>query len=209
MRKILLFFAALLCAWGVMAQNNKDPESSTFGLDEKDAAAVREIRYKMAQIRKTRTTVALVLSGGGAKGAATVGALKYLEQYDFPVDMVVGTSIGGMVGAMYALGYDADYLDSLFKHMDWSVALSDKVDRKYVPYSRIRYKEKFMLSFPFYYRVDDYKNFIQGDMPFAAGSNRQLRLFAGPEQPAGQPPFRLCVWPKCKPVNHFSYSWLQ
>lgn len=178
MRKTLLFFASLLCAWGVMAQNNKDPESSTFGLDEKDAAAVREIRYKMAQIRKTRPTVALVLSGGGAKGAATVGALKYLEQYDFPVDMVVGTSIGGMVGAMYALGYDADYLDSLFKHMDWSVALSDKVDRKYVPYSRIRYKEKFMLSFPFYYRADDYKNFIQGDMPFAAGSNRQLRLGA-------------------------------
>ena len=178
MRKILLFFAALLCAWGGMAQNNKDPESSTFGLDEKDAAAVREIRYKMAQIRKTRPTVALVLSGGGAKGAAAVGALKYLEQYDFPVDMVVGTSIGGMVGAMYALGYDADYLDSLFKHMDWSVALSDKVDRKYGPYSRIRYKEKFMLSFPFYYRADDYKNFIQGDMPFAAGSNRQLRLGA-------------------------------
>ena len=107
-----------------------------------------------------------------------MGALKYLEQYEFPVDMVVGTSIGGMVGAMYALGYDADYLDSLFKHMDWSVALSDKVDRKYVPYSRIRYKEKFMLSFPFYYRADDYKNFIQGDMPFAAGSNRQLRLGA-------------------------------
>jgi hypothetical protein len=66
MRKTLLFFAALLCAWGVMAQNNKDPESSTFGLDEKDAAAVREIRYKMAQIRKKRPTVALVLSGGGA-----------------------------------------------------------------------------------------------------------------------------------------------
>ena len=180
MKKVLLIliaFLAALSAWG-----QTEPASSTFGLDEKDAAAVRQIRYKMAQIRKKRPTVALVLSGGGAKGAATVGVLKYLEQYDLPVDMVVGTSIGGMVGAMYALGYDADYLDSLFKNMDWSVALSDKVDRKYVPYSRIRYKEKYMLSFPFYYRADDYKNFIQGEMPFAAGSNRQLRLGAEKEQ---------------------------
>ena len=179
MKKFLLAIAALLAALSALAQSAAEPASSTFGLDEKDAAAVRQIRYKMAQIRKKRPTVALVLSGGGAKGAATIGALKYLEQYDFPVDMVVGTSIGGLVGAMYALGYDADYLDSLFRNMDWSVALSDKVDRKYVPYSRIRYKEKYMLSFPFYYRADDYKNFIQGDMPFAAGRNRQLQLGAG------------------------------
>ncbi len=181
MKKCILILTALLAALTALAQTATEPLSSTFGLDEKDAEAVRAIRYRMAKIRKKRPTVALVLSGGGAKGAAAVGVLKYLEQYDFPVDMVVGTSIGGMVGAMYALGYDADYLDSLFMNMDWSVALSDKVDRKYVPYSRIRYKEKYMLSFPFYYRADDYKNFIQGDMPFAAGSNRQLRLGAGKE----------------------------
>ena len=175
----LLFFAP------APAQNNTGPESSTFGLDEKDAAAVREIRYRMAQIRKSRPTVALVLSGGGAKGAATVGVLKYLEQYDFPVDMVVGTSIGGLVGAMYALGYNADYLDSLFRNMDWGLALSDKVDRRYIPYSRIRYKEKYLLSFPFYYRQDDYLNFLKGDMPFAAGDNRQLRLGASEEGMSG------------------------
>ena len=178
MNRILLALTALLLAFPALGQNIKEPESSTFGLDAKDAAAVRQIRSRMAQIRKTRPTVALVLSGGGAKGAATVGALKYLEQYDLPIDMIVGTSIGGMVGAMYAMGYDADFLDSLFKNMDWSVALSDKVDRKYVPYSRIRYKEKYVLSFPFYYRADDYKNFIQGDMPFAAGRSRQLQLGA-------------------------------
>ena len=179
MKKIILLLSALLLAGApVVAQSVKEPESSSFGLDEKDAAAVRKIRYRMAQIRKSRPTVALVLSGGGAKGAATVGVLKYLEQYDLPVDMVVGTSIGGLVGGMYALGYKADYLDSLFRNMDWGVALSDEVDKSYIPYSRIRYKEKYLLSFPFYYKQDDYKNFIRGDMPFAAGRSRELHLGA-------------------------------
>ena len=183
MKKLFLILAALLLACSsVLAQSVKEPESSSFGLDERDAAAVRKIRYRMAQIRKSRPTVALVLSGGGAKGAATVGVLKYLEQYDFPIDMVVGTSIGGLVGGMYALGYKADYLDSLFKNMDWSVALSDKVDKSYIPYSRIRYKEKYLLSFPFYYKQDDYKNFIKGDMPFAAGRSREIHLGADEEE---------------------------
>lgn len=180
MKKFLLSLTGLfLFAFPLMSQDPSVPESATFGLDEKDVAAVREIRYKMAQIRKSRPTVALVLSGGGAKGAATVGVLKYLEQYDLPVDMVVGTSIGGLVGALYSMGYDADYLDALFKSMDWGVALSDRVDRSYIPYSRIRYKEKYLLSFPFYYKEDDYKNFIKGDMPFAAGRSREIHIGAG------------------------------
>ena len=100
MKKCILILTALLAALTALAQTATEPLSSTFGLDEKDAEAVRAIRYRMAKIRKKRPTVALVLSGGGAKGAAAVGVLKYLEQYDFPVDMVVGTSIGGMGGAM-------------------------------------------------------------------------------------------------------------
>ena len=70
MKKIVLFFIAALTAFSAWGQSIKDPESSTFGLDEKDAAAVREIRYRMAQIRKSRPTVALVLSGGGPVSAA-------------------------------------------------------------------------------------------------------------------------------------------
>lgn len=177
MKKILtIVFLAL--AISSQAQNKADVPSYTFGLAENDAKAVKEIRFKMAQIRKTRPTVALVLSGGGAKGAATVGVLKYLEQYDIPIDMVVGTSIGGLVGAMYSLGYDADYLENLFKTMDWGMALSDRVDRKYVPYSRIRYKEKYLISFPFYYGPDDYQNYLAGVAPFADTRSRQLKLGA-------------------------------
>lgn len=179
MKKLLLttFFAAL--SLSLNAQRIEEAPSSTFGLDAKDAKAVNQMRARMAEIRKTRPTVALVLSGGGAKGAATVGVLKYMEQYDIPVDMVVGTSIGGLIGGMYALGYDADYLDTLFRTMNWDMALSDKVDKKYLPYSRIRNREKYVLQFPFYYKADDYKNYLAGEMPFAAGRSRELHLGAG------------------------------
>ena len=52
-----------------------------------------------------RPKVALVLGGGGAKGAAAVGVLKYVEKSGVPIDMVVGTSIGSIVGGLYAQGY--------------------------------------------------------------------------------------------------------
>ena len=171
-------FAVLFYLLPLVAYSQNTEEYSSFGLDAKDAKAVREIRYKMSQIRKTRPTVALVLSGGGAKGAATVGVLKYLEEYDIPVDMVVGTSIGGLLGSLYALGYDADYLDDLIHNIDWDMALSDKVDKQYISYARKRYKEKYMLSFPFYYSQADYKQYLAGDAPFAEGRSRELDLGA-------------------------------
>ena len=66
-----------------------------------------------------RPKVALVLGGGGAKGAATVGVLKYVERSGVPVDMVVGTSIGSIVGGLYAMGYGSGQLDSLFRSQEW------------------------------------------------------------------------------------------
>lgn len=169
-------FAVLFFLLPLVAYSQNTEEYSSFGLDAEDAKAVREIRYKMSQVRKTRPTVALVLSGGGAKGAATVGVLKYLEEYDIPVDMVVGTSIGGLLGALYALGYDADYLDDLIHNIDWDKALSDKLDKQYISYARRRYKEKYMLSFPFYYSKADYQQYLAGDAPFAEGRSRELDL---------------------------------
>ena len=164
MKRILTLLAVLVLSLPLMAQREA---STTFGLDKQDARAVRQIRQQMARIRMERPTVALVLSGGGAKGAAAVGALKYLEQFDFPIDMVVGTSVGGLLGGFYALGYDVNYLDTLIHTIDWDMALSDKVDRSFVPYSRIRYKEKYLLSFPFYYKREDYQDYMRGITPFS------------------------------------------
>ena len=53
-------------------------------------------------------TVGLVLSGGGAKGIAHIGLLKALEENNIPIDYIAGTSMGAIVGALYAMGYTPD-----------------------------------------------------------------------------------------------------
>ena len=72
-----------------------------------------------ASFAQDRPKVALVLGGGGAKGAAHVGVLKYIEKSGIPIDMVVGTSIGSIVGGLYAMGYNSQQLDSLFRSQEW------------------------------------------------------------------------------------------
>jgi NTE family protein len=74
-----------------------------------------------------RKKVALVLSGGGAKGAAHIGAIKVIEEAGVPVDMVVGTSIGAIVGGLYSIGYTPEQLDSMARRLEWDVLLSDRV----------------------------------------------------------------------------------
>ena len=177
-RTVLLLLLAVAVPLLSVAQ---DKSSSGFGLDPSDAAAVASLRARMDQIRKHRPTVALVLSGGGAKGAATVGALQYLERYKFPVDMVVGTSIGGLIGGVYAMGYSPEFLDSLMRNMDWDRTMSDKVDWEYIPYSRRRYKERFLLSIPFYYSVDDYRVQLTEDVRFDNQADGRLHLSAEDE----------------------------
>lgn len=61
-----------------------------------------------SQIKIDSTKVGLVLSGGGAKGISYIGALRVLEANEIPIDYVVGTSIGGVIGAFYAAGYSPD-----------------------------------------------------------------------------------------------------
>lgn len=74
-----------------------------------------------------RKTVALVLGGGGAKGAAEVGVMKYIERSGVPVDMVVGTSIGSVVGGLYSVGYSADEMDRIFRSQEWIDLFSDGI----------------------------------------------------------------------------------
>lgn len=136
-------------------QGELSPRSTL--LTAADSAAMDDIRARMAKIRRHRPTVALVLSGGGAKGAAHIGVIRYLEAIGMPVDMVLGTSMGGLVGGLYALGYDVKQLDSLVRQMDWSYALSDRVPREYISYAETKYREKYVLSFPFFYRPQDFQ----------------------------------------------------
>lgn len=77
-------------------------------------------------VSRQRPRVAVVLSGGGAKGMAHIGVLKVLERAGIPVDIVTGTSMGSIVGGLYAVGWSATQLDSLVRRQDWPFLLSDR-----------------------------------------------------------------------------------
>lgn len=81
-----------------------------------------------AEAQSDRPVVAVVLSGGGAKGVAHIGALKVIEQAGIPIDIICGTSMGSLVGGLYCLGYSTDLLDSLVRAQDWTTLLSDRTD---------------------------------------------------------------------------------
>lgn len=77
-----------------------------------------------------RPRTCLVLGGGGARGAAHIGLLRVLERERVPVDCIVGTSMGAIVGGMYAAGYSADDIESILEGVDWSDVLHDRTPRE-------------------------------------------------------------------------------
>jgi NTE family protein len=83
-----------------------------------------------------RPRVGLVLSGGGALGAAHIGVLKVLEELRVPIDCVAGTSIGAIVGGIYAAGYTPQEIEDVVLAIRWSDLLDDRPDRRRVPYRR-------------------------------------------------------------------------
>jgi NTE family protein len=76
------------------------------------------------KISNDRPTISLALSGGGARGFAQIGVLKAFEEFGIPFDIIVGTSIGSVVGGLYASGYSAKELDSIINNTDWDNLLS-------------------------------------------------------------------------------------
>lgn len=76
-----------------------------------------------------RKKVGVVLSGGGAKGVAHVRALKVIEKAGIPIDYIVGTSMGSIVGGLYAVGYTTSQLDSIISSQDWMTLLTDAETR--------------------------------------------------------------------------------
>lgn len=76
-----------------------------------------------------RLTIGLVLSGGGARGLAHVGVLRELERMRVPVDLVAGTSMGAIVGGLWAAGVPPDSIDATLDGLDWSAVLSERPPR--------------------------------------------------------------------------------
>ena len=102
-----------------------------------------------------RPKVAVVLSGGGAKGTAHIGALKVIEKAGIPIDYVVGTSMGAIVGGLYAIGYTPGQLDSMVNAQNWKFLLSDAPNPKEVLLDDRLRSERYVLSIPFSFKSTD------------------------------------------------------
>lgn len=98
---------------------------------------------------KVRPKIGLVLSGGGAKGAAHIGVLKYIEEIGIPIDYIAGTSMGAIVGGMYAIGYSADEILELISAVDWDMLISNQVDRQRISYTSKSENMTQLVTIPF------------------------------------------------------------
>ncbi|MED5492600.1 MAG: patatin-like phospholipase family protein [Pseudomonadota bacterium] len=88
----------------------------------------------------------LVLSGGGARGLAHIGVLKQLEEMNIPIDAIAGTSMGAVIGGLYAAGYSADELEQIALDLDWQATLSDTPLREDIPYRRKQDDRDFLVK---------------------------------------------------------------
>ncbi len=130
------------------------------------AAAVCFTAAADAHAAKRRKKVAVVLSGGGAKGVAHIGALKVIEEAGIPIDYIVGTSMGSIVGGLYSIGYTPEQLDSIVRRQDWTFLLSDQTPRSQQSMSEREARETYVLSLPL--TKDKVKNITGG---FIKGQN--------------------------------------
>jgi NTE family protein len=96
-----------------------------------------------------RPKIGLVLSGGGARGGAHVGILQALEELNVPIDYIAGTSMGAIIGGLYASGYNAREINQILVEMDWDRALTDSPDRR----DRTMRKKEIEAQFLIPYRV--------------------------------------------------------
>ena len=86
--------------------------------------------------QRTRPRIGLVLSGGGARGAAHVGVIRALERMHIPVDAIAGTSMGAVVGGLYSAGLSGDQIEGVFRELDWQDLLRDRAPRRDLVYRR-------------------------------------------------------------------------
>lgn len=112
-----------------------------------------------------RPRVGLVLSGGGARGAAHVGVLKVLEEMRVPIDAIAGTSMGAVVGGLYASGLSAQEIETLISSVNWQDAFQDRPPRAELGYRRKQDDRNFLVSYALGVRKEGFvlpRGLVQG-----------------------------------------------
>lgn len=116
---------------------------------------------------KEDVKIGLVLSGGGAKGLAHIGALKVIEEAGIEIDYIGGSSMGAIVGALYASGYTANQLDSLFHEINFNILIQDQIPRSAKTFYEKEETEKYAINLPF----DDF------NVSFPSGLSKGQNLY--------------------------------
>ena len=176
---VVFFFVAAAVSAAPFADAGSAMSAVPYPFSHEDSLSMEKIRSRMDSIRSHRPAVALVLSGGGAKGASQIGVIKYLESIGMPIDMVLGTSMGGLIGGIYALGYSGAQIDSIIRTVDWTQTMSDAVPREYVSYTESKYREKYVLSIPFYYDTEYYRALLQDEMKYVDTKRHDEQISLG------------------------------
>ncbi|TPE46382.1 patatin-like phospholipase family protein [Pontibacter mangrovi] len=129
-----------------------------------------------AQHAGRRPKIGLVLSGGGAKGMAHIGFLKVMEEAGIRPDYITGTSIGSLVGALYALGYSASQIEAIALEQDWEMLLSNQVPLNQIAMEEKDYYGRYLMELP----VNGLKiSFPSGLIEGQALNNLLIRLTRG------------------------------
>jgi NTE family protein len=126
------------------------------------AAAAAALPDAAAQVRPR---ICLVLSGGGARGIAHIGVLKVLEELKIPIDCIAGTSMGAVVGGLYASGMTAAQIDATMRTVDWQEAFRDAPPRRDLAFRRKQDDRNFLVRLPLGLKHGQIllpKGFIQG-----------------------------------------------
>ncbi len=129
---------------------------------EAPAAAAAPVRPDAARVRPR---ICLVLSGGGARGIAHIGVLKVLEELKIPIDCIAGTSMGAVVGGLYASGMTAAQIDATMRTVDWQEAFRDAPPRRDLAFRRKQDDRNFLVRLPLglkHGKILLPKGFIQG-----------------------------------------------
>lgn len=112
-------------------------------------AALLQAQTFQGSLQAPRPKVGVVLGGGGAKGAAHIGVLKYIEEMGIPVDYVAGTSMGSIIGGLYAMGYEPDEMTQLISDMNWGEYIGNQIDREYLSKEMRDRRSTTLLNVPF------------------------------------------------------------
>lgn len=108
-----------------------------------------EILIQAANDFSDRPKIGLVLSGGGARGLVHIGVLKALEENNIPIDLIVGTSIGSVIGGLYASGYSCDEITQILKSINWDDIYKDSAQRTTLFPSQKDKRDRYLISVRF------------------------------------------------------------